>query len=123
RKGFRKSSKASCPRERFHPETIRESAALPASVTHRRLAIPGISVEIRRSTLLLMPASRRSWEDPPLDPARLRRMGTRKRTGRPLPPPGADQGVQTEMLPHLHPHRSPRKRAGFPDGGRKRKTT
>src|SRR5690606_40969041 len=109
------------PRERFHPETIREAAALPASVTHRRLAIPGISVEIRRLALLLMPAFRRSWKGPPLDPARLRRMGTRKQTGRPLPPPGADQGVQhrKENLPHP----KKRKRAGFPDGGKKRKTT
>jgi hypothetical protein len=92
-------------------------------ITHRRLAIPEKSVDIGRLALLLMPAFRRSWKGPPLDPARLRRMGTRKRTGRPLPSPGVDQGVQTEMLPHLHPHRSPRKRAGFPDGGKKRKTT
>ena len=111
------------PEGEVHPETIRKSAALPTSVTHQRLAIPEKSVEIRRSAVLLTPAFRRSWKGPPLDPARLRRMGTRKQTGHPLPPPGADQGVQTEMLPHLHPHRSPRKRAGFPDGGKKRKTT
>src|SRR5690606_11130425 len=90
----RKSSKASCPRERFHPETIRKSVALPVSVTHQRLAILEKSVEIRRSAVLLTPAFRRSWKGPPLDPARLRRMGTRKQTGHPLPPPAALQGVQ-----------------------------
>jgi hypothetical protein len=54
---------------------------------------------------------------------KIRRMGTRKQRGHPFPPPGADQGVQNrEMLPHLYSRGSLKKRAGFPDGGTKRKT-
>lgn len=84
------------------------------------LAIP--SAGIRGQAVLLMSVFLRSWAVP-TDSAQLR-VCPRQQAVPLLPAPGAGREIQhpAVILPHLHPKRSPEKKAGYPGCGTKRKT-